>query len=654
MIVVALLASLRGGTRTRIITACDSPACLAHSKAFEGVLNYSVDPCVDMDAFVCSKGAGYHTAGWRTPPSLVAHVIRQYELQIVELFLHGNTKFAASKIVTDFLLECTNTHKTPQGLDAFIDIFNLVPVPWPFEYSTTAELHPLEAVLTLSIMFGVDTWFRAYIGNSRQMTSGANSTPALFIEPSLWLSFLRTVGDRRELYFEELHRLYNATLPDDDEKADLLATEKGVLHILHNARTKGPPAGPAVATVVKIAAFVSNSTVSNWLEPVSIAPGGSTADETMLVSLEDVRVLRAVDALLSTYSVSALTQHLSWWLVQILTVIGWSQGFYVIAGSQAAAAAGTSVECYSIAASKFGLLMASESAVSLFAREARLEADSFFKNLTASLVHAVDKTPWLTTDTKAAILRRLRQLEVCVWPPDVGRSDEVLWQLYSDFCLSNCERGGGRTTAKLSMFSASTAATAAHPALIDYWLFTSTMLWRKTRDQYEEMQLRWQGDALEVVRYEPWNNRLRVSHAALRSAEMLPANFAGLGAAFLAHVLLMLMPPDPSIDDGIIPAPWTDIASLARRAEDLQCDPELFDNFADVAALGFAWHALKASTGQLRSGLTSSLTPETFLAIRDANGHEHMYTGDQLFFLTYCLSRYIKRIHLAQLRQHSI
>ncbi|KAL1426447.1 hypothetical protein MTO96_003446 [Rhipicephalus appendiculatus] len=27
------------------------------------------------------------------------------------------------------------------------------------------------------------------------------------------------------------------------------------------------------------------------------------------------------------------------------------------------------------------------------------------------------------------------------------------------------------------------------------------------------------------------------------------------------------------------------------------------------------------------------------LAIKDADGQEHVYTGDQLFFLTYCLSR---------------
>ncbi|KAH6930210.1 hypothetical protein HPB50_011794 [Hyalomma asiaticum] len=389
MVFVVLLVSLREGPRTPVSPACGTPACVAYSKVFEGVLNYSVDPCDDMDAFVCSKGAGYHTGGWLTPPSLVAHAIRRYQLQMVDLFLSGNTKFTASKIVTDFLLECTSTYKTPQGLDSFIDIFDLVPVPWPFEYSSTAELHPLEAALTLSIKFGVDTWFRAYMGNSKQPASGSNTTLALFIEscakPTLWLSFLHAMGDRRELYFEELHRLYNATLPDSAHRDSLLATEKGVLSILHSARTQGPRAGPAVASIAKIAAFVHNSTLSNWLEAMTVSPGGHLADEKTLVALDDVRILRAVNALLSTYSVDALSKHLSWWLVQILTIIGWSRGFYVIAGSQAAAAAGAFVECYSFAASKFGLLMASESAVSLFTREVRQEVESFFSELTTLL-----------------------------------------------------------------------------------------------------------------------------------------------------------------------------------------------------------------------------------------------------------------------------
>ncbi|KAL1426450.1 hypothetical protein MTO96_003449 [Rhipicephalus appendiculatus] len=354
MILVVLMVSLlaRGSTSS----ACRSPACVAYSKVFEGVLNYSVDPCVDMDAFVCSRGAGYDSSGWRAPVSLVAHVIRRYQMQMVELFLSSNTKFTASKIVTNFLLECTSTYKTPLETDSFIDIFNLVPVPWPFENSSTSEVHPLEAVLTLSMKFGVDTWFRAYVGDSRKPASGSSTTLAVFIEfcaqPSLWFSFMRAMGDRRALYFDELHRFYNAKLPDSERKDSLLATEEGVLFILHNARTQGAPGGPAVASIAKIASFVKNSTVSNWLEPVTASPGGDMADESTLLSLNDVRILRAVDALLSTFSVDALTKHLSWWLVQILTIIGWSQGYYVIAGSQTAAAAGAFVECYSIAASK--------------------------------------------------------------------------------------------------------------------------------------------------------------------------------------------------------------------------------------------------------------------------------------------------------------
>ncbi|KAL1426449.1 hypothetical protein MTO96_003448 [Rhipicephalus appendiculatus] len=175
----------------------------------------------------------------------------------------------------------------------------------------------------------------------------------------------------------------------------------------------------------------------------------------------------------------------------------------------------------------------------------RLEVESFFSELTDLLTHAFDKTPWLSNDTKSAILGRLAQLEICLWPSDVEQSDAVLWQLYSDFCIS-CDRSGGNATAG----PPSVVTSPIRYALVSYWLHANVILWLKTREEYEYMQLLWQSDALEAIRYEAWNNRLRVSHAALRSpfyhpggVELLQVNFAGLGAAFLAHVLLMLMAP---------------------------------------------------------------------------------------------------------------
>ncbi|KAK8760015.1 hypothetical protein V5799_028717 [Amblyomma americanum] len=158
------------------------------------------------------------------------------------------------------------------------------------------------------------------------------------------------------------------------------------------------------------------------------------------------------------------------------------------------------------------------------------------------------------------------------------------------------------------------------------------------------MQLRWQADALDAFLYEPVNNRLRVSHAALlsplfhpASAELRQANYGGLGAAFMANVLRMYTAPDEEIDADILPEPWANFTSLAaQRARILNCSTELLSNLRDVAALGIAWQALKASNSSRFDGGQSSAGAGLYIADGDSR---HYYSGDQLFFLTYCLSR---------------
>ncbi|KAK8769696.1 hypothetical protein V5799_013844 [Amblyomma americanum] len=75
---------------------CSSAACEQLTASFEGVLNYSVDPCVDLDAFVCSKGLRGSSAE-RGSRSFVAHQIKEYELDMVQIFINDKSAFTASK-----------------------------------------------------------------------------------------------------------------------------------------------------------------------------------------------------------------------------------------------------------------------------------------------------------------------------------------------------------------------------------------------------------------------------------------------------------------------------------------------------------------------------------------------------------------------------
>lgn len=155
-------------------------------------------------------------------------------------------------------------------------------------------------------------------------------------QASSWLNFLRTLHsiNSREKYYRLFYAHYNATPPESEKIARELAVEKDVLVALDAARSPGPAPRAVVSSIAAIADAVANTTLENWLNPVIDAPGGRSADSSTMAAVQDVRVLRAVQHLTNTFTAAALMQHLSWWLVQILTVIGWPQGYVVIAGSQ--------------------------------------------------------------------------------------------------------------------------------------------------------------------------------------------------------------------------------------------------------------------------------------------------------------------------------
>ncbi|XP_049514982.1 uncharacterized protein LOC119433092 [Dermacentor silvarum] len=209
-----------------------------------------------------------------------------------------------------------------------------------------------------------------------------------------------------------MHSAYNATLPDKDEVVRRLAVEKKILSVLDTVRASRTGAKPAVTSLRKILTTIANAKLSDWLEPIRAASGSKAADENQLVSVQDVRLLRVVDELLSAHSSQHLLEHLSWWLLQRLTVIGWPQGYDVIAGSETAAKYAVKLDCYTLAATRFALLFASESAVQLFSVETRHRAETFLRDLISDLADVAGKAPWLSDKAKAAARKTLLEIEV--------------------------------------------------------------------------------------------------------------------------------------------------------------------------------------------------------------------------------------------------
>ncbi|XP_077492486.1 uncharacterized protein LOC144103703 [Amblyomma americanum] len=296
-----------------------------------------------------------------------------------------------------------------------------------------------------------------------------------------------------------------------------------------------------------------------------------------------------------------------------------------------------------MAAARFGLLLASESSVGFFTRDSRRELEAFLRSLLDVLGGLAEKSTRLSDKARAAVTRRIQDLDVALWPLKVDSSNGTLWQLYEKFCVS-CQPLDNLTSVQDS--ESETNATSRRAMLMNSWLHVNFMFWSLTDRQRELMQHQWQGDTLDAFRYETLTNRLRVSHSALRhpfyhpdSDEVFPANLGGLGASFLTHALQMFVAPVADIDPGVSLPTWPELEGFATLEGSPNCSAEVLPNMRDVLALALAWHALQTRADTTTVGDRSNPSQATRLAIRDEHHVTHFYNGDQLFFLSYCRSR---------------
>ncbi|KAH7935074.1 hypothetical protein HPB52_003678 [Rhipicephalus sanguineus] len=437
----------------------------------------------------------------------------------------------------------------------------------------------------------------------------------------------------RARYYQEMYRAYNANLPKHDDIIRRIATEKEILTTLDTVRSSKTAARPAVTTLRKMLRIVACGKLSDWLEPIRAATGWNTTGQIVRVSVQDVRLLRVVDELITAHSSQRLLEHLSWWLLQRLTVIGWPQGYAVIAGSETAARHAAKMDCYALAATRFALLFASESAVQLFTVEMRQRAEAFLRDLVSDLADAAGNAAWLSNKTKAVVRKTLLDIEVLLWPPDLGASNATLSTLYSNFCVSS-KLGNNAASGPSSPLN----ATEEPVALIDQWRLESDIFRQLPAADRERMQLLWQHDELSLFFFDHWDRRLRVSQAALMSPlyrpqflEVQDADYGGLGAAFLFHIMRAFERPAKDMDDGKLS--WIDIGAEAYKSG-LECGADFLENLRDIAALAIAWKAAKKS----KAATTGRRSHDVVAATTDERGRVHTYTSTQLFFLAHCRS----------------
>ncbi|XP_075550134.1 endothelin-converting enzyme 1-like [Dermacentor variabilis] len=592
---------------------CTTDECYRVADILAKSLNRTEDPCVDFDSFVCSK--------WKPRSEFISNfeveMNRIHMRRVADLLLNGNPHFHASAKSTRFIRKCTGQTENPEKLKALTDFADRLGIPWPYNKTAvdSIDVNPLLVVFELSVRWGIYIWFDAIF---RALGTGRRAQRAFHIQvtdkPSAWLNFVRTLerNNARERYYQDFCHLYHVECQSGTELQQLFSVESAVLLILDNTIDRGRNRIAKMKTK-KLADLTLNVTLEEWMALVKVHAPEFHDPRQFPFYFSNAMLPVAINDIFYRHRRADIMEHLAWRFVQQHTVLGSPSGHLIFAGNLESAARLMSVDCYNMASEKLGILLAAESAFSLFTAAERQRATSLLKNLTDLAINTVNLLPW-SENGRRYVASKMARLDVVMFPQDLENLDEDLSYMYSGF---------------LDMKQHS------NDSLLDYWLDATETLQNLNDTSYEFMQFRWRTYLQELIDYEYWSNQLRVSQAALEaplfsasSASVLrAATFGGFGALYLSRIFGIMNPSMIKADQRADMARRVGLDIIELTLRSLQCSSGFDGVLSDSVALVAAWHAFKHFAPLAAKGINR------LLSIGNSS-----FTDEQVFFIVFCLS----------------
>ncbi|KAH7951156.1 hypothetical protein HPB52_005335 [Rhipicephalus sanguineus] len=466
----------------RRLGACVTDECYHVAKFLGKSLNFTVNPCINFNSFVCSK--------WKPQSEFISsfevEMSRSHMRRMADFLLTGKPHFNESAKSARFMRKCTDQTENPEDLKRLTAFAEHVGIPWPYQENAPDSVHarhPLDVVFELSVRWGIYTWFDVVL---RAFESEARSERAFYIEtgdnPTGSLNFVRTlkINNARERYYEDFCRLYKVQCKSGAELERLFEIEESVLSILDDAVDRGRN-NIARLRPKNLEALIRNVTAAEWTHLVTVYVPEYENPVRFPFYFGNKMLLVALDKMFYMYKREDIMAHLAWWFVQMHTVIGSPSGHLIFAGNLESAAKLMAVDCYDMASEKLGLLLAAESAVSLFTAAERHHAKSLLRRLNELVIEMVNLLPW-SEKGRRYVASKIAGLHVVTFPENLENLDAYLSDKYSDFLDTN-------------------------GSLIKYWFTAAEMLYALKDSDYEFMQYRWRAYHLELIDYDYWTNQ---------------------------------------------------------------------------------------------------------------------------------------------------
>ncbi|XP_070384769.1 neprilysin-like isoform X3 [Dermacentor albipictus] len=612
LVITALVAYIRSTLhpwhQERDDGMCRNPPCRGYAQLFLVNVNWTVNPCSDFEAYVCSKWKP-SSDPYAYGSALATYAIQEWFNVFHTMIVEGPKHFAAAR-KAQAMFEACLTNSTANGSSAaLLRQFMLErKIPWPDDPLPNAS--PLGVLVDLAYNWRLNVWFQLKARRTPQRAPHILIIASADFSP-LWSAYKETAMRAEGIvpYWNRFHDAFAAHQPrrSEEEIEKIENVEQNVLAELHQVFDKDV-AAPCEFLLKDIASITTNLSSQRWIEELNAnarVHGGYGLSDRIVAS--DVALLEAVGKLFSKFDRRSLLLHISWFFIQAFAPLEHRSLLPISTEGTWHSMERRRRLCSTRVEMSYKVLIRSLVALTIFTAQSRKAISGYLGLVTQLARNKMSALSWFADEsfTRAAS-SKFQSSTVVLWPPKDLLTDEGLTAMYANF-------------------------SANEVSVVEHWV-NGMKAKRALRKQpkYEEVQDYPLSFMQPLFRYDYIMNRVLISAAALRmpaySGQGTKAMlYGGLGFSYALQLVKALDPGGLRVDaDGNVhswaPKGWSEaIANRSTLCHGLSSGKSLFP---EVPALEVAHAAYEMAPGD---------TPHP--------GRVTMaFNEDQVFFITVCLS----------------
>ncbi|XP_077498588.1 endothelin-converting enzyme 2-like [Amblyomma americanum] len=414
-----------GGRGKQVL--CTTISCRQYAHLLTALVNESISPCDDLEAFACSKWAS-RVASERGPPFgygsalmglMLADWFAEFERELssaTERLATGHHALAA--------FEACMADKNPgvaaKSSNVLRQFMRERRILWP--ESPEEGVHPLAVLLDLAYNWGIGLWFDTRLqlrGNTRKLELLLTVGEMM----PYWASYQRYVEKQDyEAYWKSFSVVFGGSGKSSPGGQHMKRVATAEAHICQEftqvyQRTDKKPARIDIANMSRYTPSLSSQ---EWTENLNatVTPGqrsGYGPIEKLLVS--DTALLAVVSNLFGNYSRPELLEHISWFFVQVFAPLVTSDIYSAMYRVKSAGDHQHRIFCSTEVEAMFGPLVASLYAANRFSAESRQILDNDFTDVGFTVRDKIASLSSVDNATLNLIAEKLATAHTVLWPP---------------------------------------------------------------------------------------------------------------------------------------------------------------------------------------------------------------------------------------------